>query len=669
MFVAAFALTATTASAAFTRDLTVGSYGADVKELQVFLNSCPTTALAVTMGSAGSTGYESMTFGPATANAVKAFQMSKGVNATGYFGPMSRAAAAMGNCTTTTSTTTTTTTTTGTGTLVAGCTSTTGFSTTTGASCATATTTLPAGCTTASGFSSTTGASCATGTTTTTTTTTTGTLSGEGSVKDFSTASAEESDFSEGQDKVELVAFDVELEDDGSLKMDRLDLYMEQTATASSKPWDYFSKAYVMVDGTEVASMDVDSSSDWTKTVNGGTDDILATNTDQEYRVRFSGMNAMLANDETAKVRIAFDIVSSLDSDDEDAVWYFGTATDSFRFTDGTGFVFTDGEGLEDNFGADTAEEAAIKITNSNSNPKAASIEVDDSTDTTGVVVGVSKIEETEDVDVNITEMTVTFTTSDTITDVVKKVYLYDGSTKIGEESVSGLTVTFDNLDYDLSGDSKKDITVKVDFDDTNNAVRYPNGTTVSVSAMNITEMTDENDNDEGDISITTNSFVGKTHELRTEGIKVEFVSVSATETFTADDTGEEDQGQFKVTFKVTAFGDNDLYLDRSCEAGGGDVAAQGTEYNLTNAGSATATCVLTSASSDTDDVVSVFQVENDTTRTFTFTVNATATATAFQEMSIESFNWGTAAADTNANYYTFNLDDFKTDALNLAVL
>jgi hypothetical protein len=87
---------------------------------------------------------------------------------------------------------------------------------------------------------------------------------GEGSVNDFSVGSADQTTVHEDQNDVELVAFDVELNDDGCLSMDRFDLYMEQaTAGDSMKPWDYFTEAHLMVNGDEVASMDVDSSSDW----------------------------------------------------------------------------------------------------------------------------------------------------------------------------------------------------------------------------------------------------------------------------------------------------------------------------------------------------------------------------------------------------------------------
>jgi hypothetical protein len=84
----------TTSSAcySFTKDLTVGSTGADVSALQAKLSVSQAT------------GY----FGAITKAAVQAYQTSKGISATGYVGPLTRAA--LNACVVTTTTTTTTTT-------------------------------------------------------------------------------------------------------------------------------------------------------------------------------------------------------------------------------------------------------------------------------------------------------------------------------------------------------------------------------------------------------------------------------------------------------------------------------------------------------------------------------------------------------------------------------
>jgi len=77
----------------FTRDLTLGSKGDDVKALQQWLNA---NGYQVAASGAGSVGNETTFFGPATKAAVAKFQVAKSLTpAVGYFGPKTRAAVAV----------------------------------------------------------------------------------------------------------------------------------------------------------------------------------------------------------------------------------------------------------------------------------------------------------------------------------------------------------------------------------------------------------------------------------------------------------------------------------------------------------------------------------------------------------------------------------------------
>lgn len=68
------------ASASFNRDLSYGSNGADVYDLQDILQE-------LNCFHANSTGY----FGPLTVSAVECYQTNKGISSTGYVGPLTRA--------------------------------------------------------------------------------------------------------------------------------------------------------------------------------------------------------------------------------------------------------------------------------------------------------------------------------------------------------------------------------------------------------------------------------------------------------------------------------------------------------------------------------------------------------------------------------------------------
>jgi peptidoglycan hydrolase-like protein with peptidoglycan-binding domain len=82
-------------ASSFGRDLEVGSQGEDVRALQRLLNA---QGFPVAQSGPGSAGNETDFFGPATQQALAAFQSARGISpASGYFGPLTRSTVSGGN--------------------------------------------------------------------------------------------------------------------------------------------------------------------------------------------------------------------------------------------------------------------------------------------------------------------------------------------------------------------------------------------------------------------------------------------------------------------------------------------------------------------------------------------------------------------------------------------
>lgn len=363
MFAFAFMLSASSTNAALYRDLQLGSSGADVKELQVWLNSCPATALGVPMGSVGAPGMESEKFGPATQAAVINFQSANGVMpAAGYVGAKTRAAMASFKCTTTTTSTTTTTTTTGTtttGTLPAGCTTASGFSTTlANTPCTPVASNLPAGCTSTTGFSSSTGNPCS-GSSSTTPTTSGPLQGGAGDISITSTSTDVESDVKEGDTENVL---GVKVEADGSdLALTSVRVELEHASgSGSTKPDRYMDTVKVMLAGKEVGSIDV---SDLTK------DGSI-------YRGSISLSSATVREDKKETLHVAVETLDSVDN----VADTFDVRLIQVRYQDAEGVVSTEGTlSYQETFGFDDVGiDDDIAIKSSSSNPDAATLKVEE---------------------------------------------------------------------------------------------------------------------------------------------------------------------------------------------------------------------------------------------------------------------------------------------------
>lgn len=515
-------------------------------------------------------------------------------------------------------------------------------------------------------------------------------VDGEGTVDNYDLASADETEALEGEEDVEIYAVDVELDDEGDLLLQRLDVWFSNSNGASDlDPWEYFESISVTVDGDVVATEDADSSSDWSDSVasSTGSNDIAASS-NKQYRMRFSDIDAHFGSDDTTRIGLEVTMVNTIDSNDQSAVWNVEIGdSNGFRWEDGTGFIFTEGAGaaaLEDSFTVGNEETASIDISLSSDDPDEMVIEVDDSSDTNETLIAIYNVEETEGLDVTIDTVTVELDVdnlaSPTVTitaasSVIKRLHLEVDGDIVATESVTGTTltptVTFDNLNWDLDGDDEADVSILADFEDTNNSARYDNGVKVQVENFAITELEDENGNDEGDITTITSPGASNTHEIRDEGIMVAFDKSSFVKT-TSDTTGINETVEFTLEFDVTAFGE-DMWIERTCAVGttGTDVDAVEVSLDGDTDGSST-TCTDFDTTSGADQGTHGFEVKKGTTESFAVTIlgDAGEAASAGSSVTFKAringigFNVGTdAVGDT---VYAFDLDEFESKAVTV---
>jgi hypothetical protein len=501
MFVAAFAVTADAQTFTFTRDLTVGSQGADVSALQATLISQGHLQIAAP------TGY----FGELTRAAVARWQAAVGITpAAGYFGPVSRARiAAMGG--------------------------------TTGG-----TTTTP-GCPAGAMFNFMTGAPC-TGTTGTTTGNNNGgiTTNGqEGSIDDFDIlGNPSGEDVDEGQEDVEIMGFEFTAED-SDLEVDRLDVLFQADPAGdeSDEPWDYMDSVSLWRDGEMVAEEDAGSEDDWSDS-----SEDLGSGEDT-YRMRFANIGEIVEEGEEVEFIIAVTAKDNLDDDDTPVDFLVAIDDDGLRAVDGAGIDQYEGDASDEvELTFDEGDEGEIDLSSDDDDNEDRIVSVEENADTNDVEILRFMIESDssdnmlEEFAVRLATTTDADSATTSLVDVIKSLRVTIDGEEVGDERIpsnaSGtVTVEFDDIDdeeVEIAEDEEVEVIVYADINEQEDNFTEGYQFTASVVGADLVFEDAQGDNQSPDDTIT-----GGDIELRTESITVELVSADETRSFTAEDTGE----------------------------------------------------------------------------------------------------------------------------------
>jgi peptidoglycan hydrolase-like protein with peptidoglycan-binding domain len=315
-------------------------------------------------------------------------------------------------------------------------------------------------------------------------------------------------------------------------------------------------RIYIMDGSTVLGSADLNSS---TVIRNGSL-----------YDISIFGMNYIVPKDTTRVLTVAFDFKSSIDSTYRancGASCVVSVQLDGIRAVDGAGINQTapkSGVTVSNTFSieADSALSAALKLSLNVNSPKKAEVVADEGTDNnelSGLELLRFDVKAEKDM-VRITDLTATTSRTNTALGAdMSIVYLYDGNTLIGSAApvATGSDVrvtTFTNIDYVVSKDSTRTLTIKADIINATTTVR---AFTTSVVAAGITA-----ENSLGDTpNSITGSATGQEISVLSVGPQITLGSRNLVKTksiaFTTDTAAA--TASFNITLKAVG---GDIYFD-----------------------------------------------------------------------------------------------------------
>ncbi|MCX6752837.1 MAG: peptidoglycan-binding domain-containing protein [Candidatus Nomurabacteria bacterium] len=623
-----FKSTKASADCSISMDLKQTMSGADV--------TCLQTKLAVTPA----TGY----FGNITLAAVKAYQTAHGIPSTGFVGPLTRASLA------------------GTAAPVASATCPAGFT------CTSTTPVVAATC--PAGFTCTANPG----------TTTTGSLSGAaGDLTITATTADTDSSVKEGDVATKVLAFKAQAAG-SSINVNNVKVSFHNTDLdgSSTRIDRYASEVSVWMGSTKVGSALIS--------------DFVKSGTTYSKNISLTGATVAAGVSNKQTFYVAITAVSNIDSNDI-LTNDWTVSVDSTRWMDGTGMVMSDTtsisrDGTNTNTGVtfDSLASGDLKLTVSKgSMPSAGNVRVS-STTTTSVLMNEFKLKATGSaMTVNSISLALSTPGADTLSEATSEVTIKVLGEQIAsnDETLSSDDTYVFTLDNPLEIAAGKTVTFDVYA-----KVNKISATLLAGENLLVSYATSNVEDSNGDAIAGGNrvgTAQGNTQNFFADGINLEFVSSSndgaVVHSSTAPATTP-DSGTFTIKYKVSNFGDTDLYVNKPTVDSTGTGAGQGNAYSVFKNGTDSApaagtyvasTGILSATGATTDDTVDAFFVGANDSRTFTLTVNFALDASdhtnsdGFYHVALNSVNWGTASDDSNTNYYSSNLGDFVTGDVTLS--
>ncbi len=584
----------------WSRSLSSGSTGADVMALQKFLNGSADTQVAAA-GAAGSAGMETSYYGPATAAAVSNFQVKYRTEILSPVGLVN-----------------------------------------------------PTGYFGPSSMAKANSLCVTTGTGTGSTGTGSDALQGGAGYIDEANfiSSLNNEEVGEGTEDVEVMGLGVVAENsDIALTAIKVTFDIDEGTDKnnSSRLNKFADEVSLWLDGKEIARADA---SDFTKNKTG------------VYYNTFSlSSGAVIRDGDMGDLVVAVSGLRNLDSNDAGEEW--GVRIDSVRFKDAQGATIQTTEGDMGTYrifsfvSFATATDLGLRVRSGDTAINTArTIEVSATARTNEVEILSFEVEAEGGSDLNLDELVVVASTTNTTIDkVVSTAYLYMDGKKVGSESIttSTSTIVFDDLNLDLDAGDKYDFVVKVDF---------LKATSPFVSGTKIDAKVESSDvkntwvveDEKGDNLVTTDrsgSATADAHTLVTAGVNIALGNTSAVEIVDANNTAG-NYGKFTMEVKVTSIGDT-IYVKETAASttvasttAGLSYVFEDTAGNQINTASSTSGSFALKSGGTVDG--SSIRIDEGQTATFEFVGTYDPTAAGQLRARVVGVGFGTTNAGTGSS-------------------
>jgi hypothetical protein len=496
---------------------------------------------------------------------------------------------------------------------------------------------------------------------------------GAGSVESYNLLSGlGNEEVGEDSGDVEVAGLEIEVDDGSDLEFTAVRLVFDE-GTAASDFEDYADEVSVMMDGDEVARVDADEfndDNDWTKTV--------------------SLDGAVIEAGETGELVVAVSGVSNLDSADVDDTWTLDFR--QVRFVDADGATVSE----------DPTENAVTFSFTSfaSSTDVELNITEGDEAINDAHVVDVHATDETEDVeilafnmdvdgdsDVTLDAMPITVTVGgaqDNVDEMISSLTLMMDGDEIATASIGADCRTdadcaavgasedylFDDLDLDLESGEEHEFVLLADIYGITDTGDVAAGDTI-LARLSETE-TDDTDFDaedesgeqlaDADIIGAVTAEASTVYDVAFDFELLDTAGSITTQGDAAAATPTDDIATFTIEFELTAFG-GAVSIDKSCVEAQADAADQGTEFTITNGGSNTPTCSVSSTASTNSNDSDAWTIEEGETETFTLTVATSAvSADHFAKVYLTSINFDDDVTDTSPDlFYSAGLGEDNT--------